>query len=401
MNNTQITDLKQKMSVVKFNNKDLIIVSLLEYICNINGKSNQLFSVICDYLQQNGIIDDECVYNEDYSKYRLLYNKFIASILSNKQQSLPSIPNILSNKFDNNVPALTYDTHDIDNKDKYNNDKYNIDKLEDISDSRYITDFIEYDRIGKGGFGSVFRAYNKLDSNLYAIKKITIDKLSDETDNFYLNEIRFLSKLSHPNIVRYYTTWIEFNKVKNNITPTLYIQMELCSSSLEKYIMDRNYNNINIDTGHELNIFKQIVKGIKYIHSQNIVHADLNPNNIFITNDSKNNIKIGDFGLSKKINNNQIHNSSNSYGNELYMAPEFIANKICGFPSDIYSMGIILIELFFPFKTLMEKVITIEKIKEKKYSPQFQFTELFNKMITSDYNKRITISEISHSIKNV
>ncbi|PVZ98870.1 hypothetical protein BB558_005122 [Smittium angustum] len=76
--------------------------------------------------------------------------------------------------------------------------------------SRYNEDFVEGKRLGKGGFGEVFRAQNKLDGKTYAIKKI---KIKDEsTLNKTLREIKALARLEHPNIVRYYSSWVELTK---------------------------------------------------------------------------------------------------------------------------------------------------------------------------------------------
>ncbi|MCJ1285157.1 hypothetical protein MMC26_004495 [Xylographa opegraphella] len=75
------------------------------------------------------------------------------------------------------------------------------------SSSRYIKDFVESGRLGKGGFGEVVRARNKLDGRWYAIKKII--QTSTSALSGVLSEIILLSSMNHPNVVRYYTAWIE------------------------------------------------------------------------------------------------------------------------------------------------------------------------------------------------
>lgn len=77
--------------------------------------------------------------------------------------------------------------------------------------SRYREDFIEEGRLGKGGFGEVVKARKKLDGQIYAIKKITITQSSQEslTVTDILKEVRLLSQLSHPAVVRYYNAWLE------------------------------------------------------------------------------------------------------------------------------------------------------------------------------------------------
>ena len=81
------------------------------------------------------------------------------------------------------------------------------------SSSRYIKDFVESGRLGKGGFGEVVRARNKLDGRFYAIKKII--QTSTSALSGVLSEIILLSSMNHPNVVRYYTAWIEEETADN------------------------------------------------------------------------------------------------------------------------------------------------------------------------------------------
>ncbi|KAI0408106.1 serine/threonine-protein kinase gcn2 [Xylaria palmicola] len=76
-----------------------------------------------------------------------------------------------------------------------------------VTSSRYREDFVEEGRLGKGGFGEVVKARKKLDGQIYAIKKITQRSQSSLTE--ILKEVRLLSQLSHPAVVRYYNTWLE------------------------------------------------------------------------------------------------------------------------------------------------------------------------------------------------
>ncbi|KAL8734889.1 MAG: hypothetical protein Q9166_001241 [cf. Caloplaca sp. 2 TL-2023] len=82
------------------------------------------------------------------------------------------------------------------------------------SSSRFATDFIQEGRLGKGGYGSVVKARNRLDSNFYAIK--IINKCTEAALDKVLNEVRLLSQLNHPNVVRYYTAWKEVDSPAAN-----------------------------------------------------------------------------------------------------------------------------------------------------------------------------------------
>ncbi|KAL8843154.1 MAG: hypothetical protein Q9170_000284 [Blastenia crenularia] len=76
-----------------------------------------------------------------------------------------------------------------------------------LSSSRFVTDFVQEGRLGKGGYGSVVKARNRLDSSFYAIK--IINKCTEAALDKVLNEVRLLSQLNHPNVVRYFTAWKE------------------------------------------------------------------------------------------------------------------------------------------------------------------------------------------------
>jgi len=378
--------------ILNINNKDLLIVSLLEYVCNIHDRSG-IFTMICEYLKDNGVIEKKDVYSLNSSYLREIYIKMIKTLLASSKQL------------------------------EYDGSSSNILGLTDSS--RYRSDYIEIECLGKGGFGSVFKCFNKIDQNLYAIKKVPIRNLNDEKSNYYLNEVRHLSMLNHKNIVRYYTTWIEFDNIVEDdevkIAPMLYIQMELCSLTLCEYLENRNYQGVSIEDCHDeaQEIFIQIVKGVRYIHSLDIIHRDLSTKNIFLTDktvikDAKNrltytghdelseddgfDIKIGDFGLSRKHAGDELKVADDSYGNFTYMAPEEMNDFQFSHKSDVYSLGIIYLELIYPFKTLMERAIVIQSLKDKEWE-KFDFIhhdslQLIKDMTDNDYNKRPSIDDV-------
>lgn len=73
---------------------------------------------------------------------------------------------------------------------------------------RYQVDYEEVEMIGEGGFGRVYRCRNRIDSNIYAVKKMVIN-YNDPQSRKLLKEVALLSKLNHPNIVRYHQSWLE------------------------------------------------------------------------------------------------------------------------------------------------------------------------------------------------
>ena len=275
------------------------------------------------------------------------------------------------------------------------------------------TNMLFYENIGSGSFGNVFKTIHKLDKNEYAIKIVPV--YNDMNESKYIKEVEMISKLDNPNIVRYYNSWTddilpfdsekmdldedsEFNSNSSlkliepfKINKFLFIQMELCIDNLNNYITNRT----NINYIKSLDIFKNVCLGINYIHNKNIIHRDIKPSNIMF--DKKGIVKIGDFGMSIKLDKDiKIIQSDNSYGTYNYLAPEVIKNKEYSVYSDVYSLGIILYELLYIFDTFMERQKKIDFLKEKfivdddfreKFTKESKFIDI---LINENKNERFT-----------
>tara|TARA_A100001015_G_C14997032_1_gene716646 strand:+ start:56 stop:1105 length:1050 start_codon:yes stop_codon:yes gene_type:complete len=248
--------------------------------------------------------------------------------------------------------------------------------------SKFSQNINFYENIGSGSFGNVFKCFHQLDKNDYAIKIVPV--YNDIKKDKYIGEVQMMSKLDHPNIVRYYNSWIEKILPRNfdteklcledegdysseiisdfTINEFLFIQMELCFGNLSDYLAKReiiNYLESN-------NIFIDIVKGLNYLHKMNIIHRDIKPSNIMFDEDGK--AKIGDFGMSIKYDEIDCisgRKTENEYGTFNYLAPECVEAKKYSFYSDVYSLGIILFELLSLFSTFMEKQNKINELKKE------------------------------------
>ncbi|CAO3607918.1 unnamed protein product [Mucor fragilis] len=275
-----------------------------------------------------------------------------------------------------------------------------------VQNSRYNNDFVEINLLGKGGFASAFRARNKLDDIDYAVKKICLGNDIEESDRNQENpyekifrEIKNLARLEHQNVIRYYSSWLEYDgsthddslatdgsdweddtsrpyvgrrslssessnsifrgrdptfsdlstssfgryhddddqsgmsqiqfgegstsdfggaesnsswsnttrsqssrpqqqqlspkpsskSIKKSGGWTLFIQMQLCPTTLHDYIRFRNKQYSEqadvdiVDARRNIEIFAQILEGTAYIHDQGLIHRDLKPSNIFLS----------------------------------------------------------------------------------------------------------------------
>ncbi|NXR64073.1 E2AK1 kinase, partial [Rhadina sibilatrix] len=186
----------------------------------------------------------------------------------------------------------------------------------------------------------------------------------------------------------------------------LHIQMQLCEISLWDWIADRNkrYNKRSEDTSSPyylvdvrwtMKIFQEVVEGVCYIHSMGVMHRDIKPRNIFL-HGSDHQVKIGDFGLACKDllwddadqwlqterMNGLAHTSG--VGTCLYASPEQLQGSHYDFKSDMYSLGVILLELFQPFGTEMERTEVLTQLRTgqiphtfyKKWPTQAKYVKL-------------------------
>ena len=293
----------------------------------------------------------------------------------------------------------------------------NIPKEDILTTSRFIRDFNIQNKIGYGGFGTVLKVNNKLDKKDYAVKIIN---MNSENAEIVLREVENLSHLNHPNIIRYFSSWVENIEIseQNNyleyepedfseseslseaFKPTKYVflQMELAQNSLKNI-----QNSLSYD--EKLGIFKQIVRGLNEIHKNNIIHRDLKPSNILIIDGI---VKIGDFGLSRCLEQHGSNkplrsNLTGELGSYLYSSPEQLKGEEYDFRTDIYSLGIILFELLNNFDTEMEKNIKIMNLKKGKVEDDFSEKNLkiIKILINENYKKRPNSQQIIEMLDNI
>ena len=234
------------------------------------------------------------------------------------------------------------------------------------------TKYEEIKQLGKGGYGRVIQVKSKSDNKIYAIKEIIIkDEMEISVENIK-NEADILSKFNCNNIVKYYDSCENKDK--------FYILMEFCAGqNLRDFININIKNNELIEEDILYNIIKQICIGIKEIHNKNIIHRDLKPENIFMN--EKNEIKIGDFGISKQYNPNKEYiNTKYKVGSVEYMSPEIRKKGIYNEKTDMYSLGCIIYELFHLSKyydDIFDK--EVNKIDDNIYNKKLQ--EIINSLL--------------------
>ena len=287
--------------------------------------------------------------------------------------------------------------------------KKNIQINEEVqnNETMLINDYIIIKRIGFGSSGLVYKVKNKNDpsNKVYILKQIPYSEpnLEETTKKVQSakNEALILSKLYCKFIVKYYDSFIDRD---NNLN----IVMEYCDSGdLNSLINKLKKEKQYLSEDEIWYYFIQISLGLAYIHSKNILHRDLKPMNIFLTN--KNQVKIGDLGVAKLLNSNA--NANTCIGTPYYLSPEICKEKPYNSKGDVWALGCILYELCTfnkPFSAsnpaaLILKIISgnytpLSEIKNgKKYSEDLEY--MINNLLQKDYEIRpLMIDIISSSI---
>ncbi|XP_063048101.1 uncharacterized protein LOC134441640 [Engraulis encrasicolus] len=261
--------------------------------------------------------------------------------------------------------------------------------------TQFVEDFDSVQRIGKGGFGQVFKARNKCDETNYAVK---IVKSTEKASR----EVKALAKLQHPHIVRYHTSWIEKTAYRHEDSDSsntsmsgsdpameyLYIKMEWCEgNTLATWIDEKNRQQDPHRRQAAQDIVTQIVDAVVYIHSKGLIHRDLKPANIMFGKDRKT-VKIGDFGLVTVADNDDedtMMERTKRTGTKSYMSPEQNQSKY-DHKVDIFALGLIYFELIWFMHTKTERRKIWDDIKEqnfpKEFSDEFRFEhELIKEML--------------------
>lgn len=183
------------------------------------------------------------------------------------------------------------------------------------------------------------------EENRVAIKKISVRNVSDRVKRAINDEIDIMKKIKanpHKNIVTCYDTIDDID--------TVYIIMEYCDCGDLSKIIGRPIKEESAKY-----YFKQLINGIKYLNTNHIIHRDIKPKNILLTND-KTILKICDFGLAKDTTG--MTRISTICGSPLYMAPEMFNDRSYNETVDIWSVGIILYEMLCgqnPFYRVKDK----------------------------------------------
>lgn len=193
------------------------------------------------------------------------------------------------------------------------------------------------EQIGGGGMALVYKAKCRLLDRFVAIKILRDEYIND--DEFirkFRRESQAAASLSHPNIVNIYDVGVEKLEDKE----IQYIVMEyIKGQTLKDYIRKKG----KLDLNETIHFSIQIAEALQHAHSNHIVHRDIKPQNIMLTEDKR--LKVTDFGIARAATTSTVTVTSNVLGSVHYFSPEQARGGYTDEKSDIYSLGIVMYEM--------------------------------------------------------
>lgn len=199
------------------------------------------------------------------------------------------------------------------------------------------------DKIGEGPLGNVYKTKEAKKGDILLVKTLSskekqVDIMKSSIYNDFLLNNKVLTNLNYPSIIKYIGfSSIDFNNEENPSIITEYTEQSLLNDII--YLNQNERSKATLDDTQKLIILYGIAATLSFLHSQEILHSDLKPSNIFLDKDCK--IKISDFGISKLFRQKYDENAI------FYLSPEIIESNFTSYTKegDIYAFSIIAYQI--------------------------------------------------------
>eukprot|EP00877_Chromochloris_zofingiensis_P002096 jgi/Chrzof1/11888/Cz06g13190.t1 len=187
--------------------------------------------------------------------------------------------------------------------------------------------------LGKGSYGSVYQVQRLSDDRTYALKEMDVRAMGQAEREDCVNEIRLLASVQHPNVIGYNEAFLDANR--------LCIIMEYApDGDLAKLIKKWQFMKRPMPEDLIWKLFIQTARGMCALHNMKILHRDIKPGNIMVSDSDV--VKIGDLGIARILKHTM---AKTQIGTPHYMPPEIWKSKPYSFSSDTWALGCVLYEL--------------------------------------------------------
>lgn len=216
------------------------------------------------------------------------------------------------------------------------------------------------EKVGSGGMATVYKARDTILNRYVAVKVLRDEFTTDEEFIKRFNtEAQSAARLTHPNIVSVYDVGQEYN--------IYYIVMELVQGKTLKQIISEEGA---LPWKWTVNIAIQICSALEMAHKNGIIHRDIKPHNIIITEDGI--AKVTDFGIAKAVSNSTITAFGTTLGSVHYFSPEHARGGYTDAKSDLYSLGVVMYEMVtgkVPFDADTPVSVALKHMQEEPTEP--------------------------------
>ena len=217
------------------------------------------------------------------------------------------------------------------------------------------------EKIGNGGMATVYKATDKILKRHVAVKILRDEFTTDEEFiRRFEVEAQSAARLTHPNIVSIYDVGVDGN--------LYYIVMELIQGKTLKEIIIKEKGPL--PWKWSINVAIQIASALEMAHRNNIIHRDIKPHNIIITEDGI--AKVTDFGIAKAVSNSTITAFGTTIGSVHYFSPEHARGGFTDAKSDLYSLGVVMYEMVtgrVPFDADTPVSVALKHMQEEPEEP--------------------------------